>query len=97
MNTAGSAFQRFGFLKERNIYPGSRLLSVYKRSPGGRRVAFHATFYVARPFPSHVKPAQVLEENDYHYLRGLLFNRGSYPNVPGVGYRDSSETRLREG
>lgn len=51
---------------------------------------------VARPFPSHVKPAQVLEENDYHYLCGLLSNRGSYPNVPGVAYLDSSETRPRE-
>jgi hypothetical protein len=38
-------------------------------------VALHTTFYVARPFPSHVKPGQVLEESDYHYLRGLLSNR----------------------
>ena len=43
--------------------------------PAEEVVAPHTTFYVARPFPSHVKPGEVLKESDYQYLRGLLANR----------------------
>jgi Rps23 Pro-64 3,4-dihydroxylase Tpa1-like proline 4-hydroxylase len=52
--------------------------SIYlytKDRPAEEVVAPHTTFYVARPFPSHVKPGQVLQESDYQYLRGLLANR----------------------
>jgi len=43
--------------------------------PAEEVVAPHTTFYVARPFPSHVKPGEVLKESDYQFLRGLLANR----------------------
>jgi len=52
--------------------------SIYlytKDRPAEEVVAPHTTFYVARPFPSHVKSGEVLQESDYQYLRGLLANR----------------------
>ena len=52
--------------------------SIYlytKDRPVEEVVAPHTTFYIARPFPSHVKPGQVLQEADYQYLHGLLANR----------------------
>ncbi len=52
--------------------------SIYlytKDRPAEEVVAPHTTFYVARPFPSHVKSGEVLAEKDYQYLRGLMANR----------------------
>jgi Rps23 Pro-64 3,4-dihydroxylase Tpa1-like proline 4-hydroxylase len=52
--------------------------SIYlytKDRPAEEVVAPHTTFYVARPFPSHVKSGEVLQESDYQYLHGLLANR----------------------
>jgi hypothetical protein len=65
-------------LPQEKKYLSRKSFSIYfytKDRPAEEVVAPHTTFYVARPFPSHVKPGQVLEESDYHYLRGLLANR----------------------
>ena len=65
-------------LPEEKKHLSRKSFSIYlytKDRPAEEVVAPHTTFYVARPFPSHVKPGQVLEEPDYQYLRGLLDNR----------------------
>jgi Rps23 Pro-64 3,4-dihydroxylase Tpa1-like proline 4-hydroxylase len=72
--------------------------SIYlytKDRPAEEVVAPHTTFYVARPFPSHVKPGQVLAESDYQYLRGLMANRDGLIQM----YQDlliQKEQRLRD-
>lgn len=52
--------------------------SIYlytKDRPAEEAVAPHTTFYLARPFPEHVKAGEVLAEPDYQYIRGLMANR----------------------
>jgi hypothetical protein len=72
--------------------------SIYlytKDRPAEEVVAPHTTFYVARPFPDHVKSGQVLEEKDYQYLRGLMANRDGLIKM----YQDlliQKEDRLRQ-
>jgi hypothetical protein len=72
--------------------------SIYlytKDRPAEEVVAPHTTFYVARPFPTHVKPDQVLEKSDYNYLRGLIANRDGLIQM----YQDlliQKEQRLRQ-
>ena len=72
--------------------------SIYlytKDRPAEEVVAPHTTFYVARPFPSHVKSGQVLAEKDYQYLRGLMANRDGLIHM----YQDlliQKEQRLRD-
>jgi hypothetical protein len=72
--------------------------SIYlytKDRPAEEVVAPHTTFYVARPFPSHVKSGQVLAEKDYQYLRGLMANRDGLIQM----YQDlliQKEQRLRD-
>jgi Rps23 Pro-64 3,4-dihydroxylase Tpa1-like proline 4-hydroxylase len=72
--------------------------SIYlytKDRPADEVVAPHTTFYVARPFPNHVKPGQVLAESDYQYLRGLMANRDGLIQM----YQDllvQKEQRLRD-
>ena len=65
-------------LPEEKRHLSRKSFSIYlytKDRPAEEVVAPHTTFYVARPFPSHVKPGEVLQESDYQYLRGLLANR----------------------
>jgi len=72
--------------------------SIYlytKDRPAEEVVAPHTTFYVARPFPSHVKSGEVLAEKDYQYLRGLMANRDGLIQM----YQDlliQKEQRLRD-
>jgi Rps23 Pro-64 3,4-dihydroxylase Tpa1-like proline 4-hydroxylase len=72
--------------------------SIYlytKDRPAEEVVAPHTTFYVARPFPDHVKSGQVLAESDYQYLRGLMANRDGLIQM----YQDlliQKEQRLRD-
>jgi len=62
--------------EKRHVSRKSFSIYLYtKDRPAAEVVAPHTTFYVARPFPSHVKPGEVLQESDYQYLRGLLANR----------------------
>ncbi len=85
-------------LPEDKKHLSRKSFSIYlytKDRPAEEVVAPHTTFYVARPFPSHVKPGEVLQESDYQYLRGLLANRDGLIQM----YQDlliQKEQRLRQ-
>jgi Rps23 Pro-64 3,4-dihydroxylase Tpa1-like proline 4-hydroxylase len=77
-----SEFSWHGFpvirLPEDKKHLSRKSFSIYlytKDRPAEEIVAPHTTFYVARPFPDYVKPGEVLQEQDYQYLRGLMANR----------------------
>ena len=77
-----SEFSWHGFpvirLPEGKKHLSRKSFSIYlytKERPAEEIVAPHTTFYVARPFPNHVKPGEVLAENDYQYLKDLMANR----------------------
>ena len=81
---------------KKNLSRKSFSIYLYtKDRPAEEVVAPHTTFYVARPFPDHVKPGEVLAERDYQYLRGLMANRDGLIQM----YQDlliQKEERLRQ-